>query len=378
MESSRVLVVEDHPISRKLLEAMLSKAYTVVSAASGADAIARARERTPDLILLDIEMPGMDGFQTLEVLRREVIDDALPVIFLSAREDSESRERGLQAGAVDYLTKPYDRHELSIKVKNHLALYEARKEIEARNRIMAHEMEMASQLQSSLLPHSFPSSRNIGFSVVYIPVSPAGGDFYDVVQLPDSRVGLAVVDVSGHGVAAAMIGAMFKMAFQSLAHSLTSPARLLETLNNQMFQVLPDSDFLTTFYAIIDPTSGELVYATAGHPAPFVYRSASSVLERLADGGPLVGAFPDMKYEEGNIRLNRGDKVLVFTDGVTEVAGVAPEEDLYGEGRLAEVFLEGIADKPDGTLKRIVEDLKHFRGSDKFEDDITMLLCSVM
>ncbi len=163
MSRSKVLVVEDHPVSRKMLEAMLRKTYQVISAASGKDAISLVQDVKPDLVLLDIEMPDMDGFQTLEILRRGVIDQAVPVIFLTARDDSESRDRGLEAGAVDYLTKPYDKQELSIKVKNHLALYEARKEIETKNRIMAREMEMASQLQKALLPRGASFRRTSGF-----------------------------------------------------------------------------------------------------------------------------------------------------------------------------------------------------------------------
>ncbi|MFH0958421.1 MAG: response regulator, partial [Pseudomonadota bacterium] len=152
MNRSKVLVVEDHPMSRRILETMLTKNYNVISAASGQEAIEKAQEEPPDLVLLDIEMPGLNGFETLEILKSGIIQPAVPVIFLTALEDSKSRETGLEAGAVDYITKPYDRQELRIKVKNHLALYEARKEIEAKNRVMAREMEMASQLQRSLLP----------------------------------------------------------------------------------------------------------------------------------------------------------------------------------------------------------------------------------
>jgi len=260
MKPSKVLVVEDHPISRKLLQTMLSQKYRVISASSGLEAVELSKREEPDLVLLDIDMPGMDGFQTLEILKRDIIGPAVPVIFLTAREDSSSKEKGLEAGAVDYITKPYDRHELSIKVKNHLALYEARREIEEKNRIMAREMEMASQLQSSLLPNGFPDSEHLVFSVTYRPVSTAGGDFYDIVELPDGRIVFAQVDVSGHGVASAMIGAMFKMVFQSLAALRGSPAGFLATVNDQMFSILPDSEFLTVFYGVIDPRTLDLVY----------------------------------------------------------------------------------------------------------------------
>ena len=377
MKPSKVLVVEDHPISRKLLQTMLSKNYTVISAASGMQAIDLSQTEEPDLVLLDIEMPGMDGFQTLEVLKREVIGPAVPVIFLTAREDSRSREKGLEAGAVDYITKPYDRHELSIKVKNHLALYEARKEIEAKNRIMAREMEMASQLQSSLLPDRFPHSEHLDFSVAYRPVSTAGGDFYEVVELSDSRVGFAQVDVSGHGVASAMIGAMFKMAFQSFADLRDSPARFLYTINDQMFSVLPDSEFLTVFYGIIDPESLELVYTNAGHPMPFLHRGLTGEVDQLSCGGPLIGAFANMDYEEGRVQLSRGDKILVFTDGVTEAHREGTADDFYGEDRLRRIFLDSLCFEHQEIVPNILSDLERFGGRTEFEDDITLLLVSI-
>lgn len=376
-KSSRVLIVEDQPVSRKILEAMLAKSYTVISAASGREAIKLAQENNPDLVLLDIEMPEMDGFETMEALRNRIIDEAVPVIFLTAREDSESREKGLEAGAVDYITKPYDRQELSIKVKNHLALYEARKEIERRNRSLAREMEMASQLQNSLLPNSFPRTEGIEFSVYYKPFSRAGGDFYDVIEFADSSVGVALVDVAGHGVASAMIGAMFKMCFQSFAKENRSPAQLLSIINDEMVRVLPDSDFLTVFYCVINPDSLGLSFCNVGHPRPFLYREDDGSIDELTVGGPLVGAFQGMEFEDDFRNLRAGDRILIFTDGVTETSPLEGIEDLYGLDRLQRIFVENISAPPEETVRRIVDDLIEFRGGDVFEDDVSLILISV-
>lgn len=356
---------------------MLRGAYTVVLASSGEGAVVLAREHQPDLILLDIEMPGMDGFQTLEALKDGVVDQAVPVIFLTAREDSGSREKGLEAGAVDYITKPYDRQELSIKVKNHLALYQARKEIEARNRSMAREMEMASQLQSSLLPQQLPHSERVHLAVSYRPLSKSGGDFYDVVELRDGSIGFVQVDVSGHGVASAMIGAMFKMAFHSFARDMPSPARLLTTINDEMFRVLPDADFLTVFYGVVNPVSLELVFTNAGHPRPFLFRAESGRIEELSCGGPLVGAFPDMQYDEDARKLRSGDNVLVFTDGVTETRGEGPAEEFYGADRLRSAFVRNLKQMPEEVLFGVLDDLDAFKRGARFEDDVTLLLLSV-
>ncbi|MEW6349412.1 MAG: SpoIIE family protein phosphatase [Thermodesulfobacteriota bacterium] len=377
MQEPKILVVEDHPMSRKMLVAMLRQNYAMVAAASGEEAIALARDEKPDLVLLDVEMPDMDGFQTLEELRRGVIDEAVPVIFLTARTDSESRGKGLEAGAVDYLTKPYDRHELSIKVKNHLALYEARKEIEQRNRIMAQEMEMASQLQRSLLPQVFPLNDRLAFSVAYVPTLQASGDFYDVIELPNGRIGFAQVDVSGHGVHSAMIGAMFKMAFQTLTGHDASPARLLATINDDMFRVLPDSEFLTIFFGVIDTNSLEFVYSNGGHPKPFLYRAADQTIVELEDGGPLIGAFPGFDYDEGSAALESGDRILVFTDGVTEAGNGQDGSLLYGEERLRAAFIRSAQLPPSDAIECILADIKDFRGDSSFDDDVSMIIVAV-
>lgn len=380
MSHSRVLVVEDHPLSRKMLESMLLKSYEVMSAESGMQAIEIAQNKKPDLVLLDIEMPGLDGFQTLEILKNGIIDQATPVIFLTAREDSQSRETGLEAGAVDYITKPYDKQELSIKVKNHLALYEARKEIEARNRVMAREMEMASQLQNSLLPQELPQLQKLSLFACYKPVSEAGGDFYDVIELPDNRIGFVQVDVSGHGVASAMVGAMFKMAFHSFARLTVSTSGLLKVINDEMYKVLPDSDFLTVFYGIINIDTLELTFTNAGHPKPLLFRSADRSITELYEGGPLVGAFNGMEYDEETVQLASGDSLLVFTDGVTEslrIDEANSQNVYYGEERLAEVFRNSQGLQDDQAIALIMNDLETFRGSTSFDDDISLLMVSV-
>jgi phosphoserine phosphatase RsbU/P len=381
MSRSKVLVVEDHPMSRRILETMLKQSYEVISADSGQEAVDKARVDPPDLVLLDIEMPGLNGFETLEILKEGIIEQAVPVIFLTALEDSKSRETGLEAGAVDYITKPYDKQELRIKVKNHLALYEARKEIEIRNKVMAREMEMASQLQRSLLPEDFPTCENVAFSALYKPVSPAGGDFYDVIEFGPSRIGFAEVDVSGHGVAAAMVGAMFKMAFQSFARTTDSPAELLKVINDQMFGILPDSDFLTVFYGVINLETLELVYTNAGHPRPFLFRSSEGSFEELEIGGPLVGALSGMDYEDGRVQLEKGDRILVFTDGVTETLSGTDDnslDDFYGLDRLKQMLVNNSNCVMDEILPAILDDLINFHGSKSFEDDITMFLVHVV
>ncbi len=375
---SRILVVDDFPTGRRLLAHKLKENYSVTTAASGEEAVALANQHQPDLILLDVEMPGLDGFGTLELLRRGVIEETVPVIFVTARRDKESRNKGLAAGAVDFLTKPYDKEELLIKVTNHLALHEARKQLDHANRQMAEELKMASDLQRALLPSQFPANERLTFCAVFIPASQASGDLYDVVTLPNGQIAFAQVDVSGHGVRSAMIGAMFKMGFQATSKSDFSPSLFLARLNDDLVAVTPDTDYLTAFCGLIDRDSQELVYSNAGHPRPFLYQHALQEVLELREGGMMVGAYPGMDYDEGRQKLNPGDKMLAYTDGVTE----APHRDdgvsrLYGKDRLRDLFVRNVDRQPQDIVEEILADVKEFQGSSAFQDDVSLLLVSI-
>jgi len=375
---SKILVVDDFPTGRRLLAHKLKENYSVIAAASGEEAIDLAVQHQPDIILLDVEMPGLDGFGTLERLREGVIDKAVPVIFVTARHDKESRNRGLAAGAVDFLTKPYDKEELLIKVGNHLALYEARKHIDRANRQMAEELKMASDLQRSLLPATFPASGQVKFCAVFLPASQASGDLYDVVTLPMGHIAFTQVDVAGHGVRSAMIGAMFKMGFQAVSKSSFSPSGFLAQLNEDIVAVTPDTDYLTAFCAVIDTDTLELVYSNAGHPRPFLYRQGRQDVLELREGGMMVGAYPGLDYDEGREKLEPGDRILAYTDGVTE----APHREegvrrLYGKARLRDMFLRNIARNPQDILDGIIADVKEFQGNPAFHDDVSLLLVSI-
>lgn len=375
---ANILVVDDFPTGRRLLAHKLKENYDVTVAASGEEAIELARQQQPDLILLDVEMPGMDGFGTLEILRQGVIDPALPVIFVTARNDKESRNKGLAAGAVDFLTKPYDKEELLIKVTNHLALYQARKQLDRANRQMAEELIMASDLQRALLPSEFPADNRVTFSAVFIPASQASGDLYDVVGLPDGWIAFAQVDVSGHGVRSAMIGAMFKMGFHGTAKANFSPAEFLAQLNDDLVACTPDTDYLTAFCGLIDTNSLELTYSNAGHPRPFLYRHATEDIVELRDGGMMVGAYPGLDYDEGRQKLAPGDRILAYTDGVSE----APHREegvsrLYGKALLQELFMRSVEQEPKDLLDAIIEEVQEFQGSPTFHDDVSLLLISI-
>jgi sigma-B regulation protein RsbU (phosphoserine phosphatase) len=243
---------------------------------------------------------------------------------------------------------------------------------------MAEELVMASDLQRSLLPSAFPDDDRVAFHAVFIPASQASGDLYDVVTLPQGHIAFAQVDVSGHGVRSAMIGAMFKMSFQAASKSDFSPASFLAALNDDLVAVTPDTDYLTAFCGLIVPQSLELVYSNAGHTRPFFFQKSSGDVLELREGGMMVGAYPGLDYDEGRQELGPGDRILAYTDGITE----APHRDegvsqLYGKSRLRDLFVQQVASPPQDLVHAIIKDVKAFQGSPSFQDDVSLLLISI-
>jgi serine phosphatase RsbU (regulator of sigma subunit) len=243
------------------------------------------------------------------------------------------------------------------------------------NKRMAEELQMASELQLTLLPSELPQNEKLHISSVFLPASEASGDLYDISVMPDGKIAFVQVDVSGHGVRSAMIGAMFKMSFQTLSKKKYRPSEFLARLNDDMLEVTPDADYLTIFCGIIDTDNMEIVYSNAGHPRPFLYRDATKEILELREGGMMVGIYPGIDYDEGRQKLEPGDKILAYTDGITEARD--PEKDLdqlYGKTRLMEIFLNNIHKNPDDVLREIVEDVQVFQGTLTCHDDLSLLL----
>ncbi|MFC1836711.1 PP2C family protein-serine/threonine phosphatase [Thermodesulfobacteriota bacterium] len=250
-------------------------------------------------------------------------------------------------------------------------------EIRKQNRIMSQELELASQLQQALMPTSLSCENYLRIFIVFQPMVKASGDFHDLVNLPQGRTGFVQVDVKGHGVRSAMQGAMFKMAFQSLVSEGNSPSRLMSQLNDQFEKILPEDDFMTVFYGVIDPGTMRLTYSNAGHPPPLLYRARDGKIEELGTGGTIVGAFPGLVFEEAHVDLEPCDRLLVYTDGLTETCSNKSRYDFYGESRLKRLFRYSSQFEDSKVLQLIVDDVTAFHGNESFEDDLSMMLVEV-
>ncbi len=253
----------------------------------------------------------------------------------------------------------------------------AQKEIiEEQNTRLIKDLQKAGDFQKSLLPEKLPEFENIKFAASYTPSSQLGGDLYDIFEVNEDLIGVLVADASGHGVASAMLSAMFKMTLEKHARQITKPAEVLSLMNKDFCQVLQMGEFFTAFYALYDRKRKQLTYGNAGHPKPLLYNYETGEITELDTEGFLLGVMEDgISYEEKSINLAGRYRLLIYTDGVNEAAD--QDDNQYGNERIVSRLRDGIKQRPDTYLERIRTDVARFTGSDVFEDDVTLVVMDI-
>jgi serine phosphatase RsbU (regulator of sigma subunit)/anti-sigma regulatory factor (Ser/Thr protein kinase) len=243
---------------------------------------------------------------------------------------------------------------------------------------MEDELETAKRIQEGLIPHDFPELINVKSAAVYIPTGKVGGDLYDIIITPHQKIGVLIFDVSGHGIPAAMIGAMAKMLFMHYIEKTDSPAEVFREVNKQLCRFIKTEQYLTAFLGIIDPVVNSMVYSRAGHVPPIVYNSVNGSITKLDSKGFFIGhsALLNLaEYWDQTVQLSPGDKILFYTDGLTE--GCSTDGKLYGSERLKEIFLKNGNMDLQQLLDFIVMDQTQFRSGAPLRDDFTLLITEV-
>jgi phosphoserine phosphatase RsbU/P len=384
----RVLIVDDVAVNLKLLRAILLRAgHEVIEATSGQEALERVREAAPDLILLDVMMPGMDGYEVCRLLKADPATAAVPVVFVSALGEVTERIKGLEIGAEDYLSKPFDNGEVVARVKAQLrlrhltrALEEQSRELQAKQRHIEEDLRAAAEIQRALLPR--PGVRVPGLSAAWLfePCSTIGGDIFDLFALDDDHAAAYVIDVSGHGVPPALLTVSVSQALSleagaTLLHhadgsrSAASPSAVLGLLDRD-YPIERFGMFFTIAYLVLRRSDGLLRYSCAGHPPPLLVRPDGEV-RPLPEGGPIIGLGVGLGYEEGSVRLSPGDRVVLYTDGVVEF--MDPAREVFGDARLEALLRERRAEPLDRLCDAIRSELaRHARGAEAI-DDVSIL-----
>lgn len=373
--TQKILIIDDTIANIQILNEIFHKEYQIFFATSGRAGVEVAQREIPDLILLDVMMPEMDGYEACAILKSDPLTESIPVIFVTAMGDEEDETKGLEAGAIDYLTKPISPPIVRARVKNHLELKNGRdmlvrvgKELSAKNATLEKERILAHRLLEKILPERI-SLPGFSSAVFFRPSDEIGGDFFDA-WLDGDKAHFLIGDISGHSISAALFMAVCKGLFMTIGKGRNDPAEIITEANRTLVKMLSESGmYLTMMYLICDRKSGVMRVASAGHNPAYLYSSSETV--SIDPTGPPIGWDRDDDWTASEYRFAKGDKILLYTDGLIEIRN--PE---------GEYFNEDVFSMVDSSLT--VQEMldKVFAVADRycngaFEDDLTIFAISI-
>ncbi len=376
------MVVDDEPdlqmlILQRFRKQIKNDIYDFCFAENGEEALNMLQEADDiSLVLSDINMPKMDGLTFLSEAQK-LNNPILKTVIVSAYGDMDNIRTAMNRGAFDFVTKPIDFKDLETTIEKSLSeiqyIFEAQSQMKAFKMVQS-DLETAARIQQKILPQDFPPFPHRTEFDLYGEMHTAkevGGDFYDFFMLDEHRVGFVIGDVSGKGVPASIYMAVSRTMLKAIASQIDDPATCLSTVNTML---IPESDlttFVTIFYGVLDTRTGKVRYCNGGHNLPYVVSPDGTVTEVPNTSGLLLGKIEPIEYETKELTLRPGDKIMMFTDGVTEAMDI--NEDMYEEPRL-EAFLEKhAADDITKMVRNLLVDVLKFVGKAEQSDDITIL-----
>jgi len=374
---ANILVVDDTPANLRLLSGMLAEqGYKVRSVINGQMALTAAQAAPPDLILLDINMPEMNGYEVCERLKADERTGDIPIIFISALDAIEDKVKAFNVGGLDYVTKPFQFEEVLARVETHLSLRKLQRQLEQANKRFEKELALAGRVQASFLPRELPELPGWQLAVTLKPARETSGDFYDINPLPNGEVGILIADVVGKGVGAALYMALNWTLIRTYAAEYpTQPELVCEAVNRRILTDTHADMFITAFYGILNPASGTLIYCNAGQNPPLLYcAQAGNEVQRLTATGKPLGMFEDETWKKEVALLMPGDMLVMYTDGVVEAqdAGQA----VFGEDRLLRL-VQAVVGRPAHVIRdSIIAGVSKFIGDAPQHDDITLVVLS--
>ena len=368
LSECRVLIVDDAKPNVDMLVESLRGDYKL-SVALGGEAALRAVEKSPpDLVLLDIVMPDLDGYEVCRRLRADPATREIPIMFLSSLEDVTDKARGFELGANDYLTKPFEILEVKARVNS---LLKAKAYADAVKAAQERDLTIAREIQLGLLPSDFAApTAGTGWDVhaVIEPARHVGGDLFEVLRLPGDRLLLAVGDVCGKGITAALFMAVAQTLLRTLARQCETPGEILSRLNEELAAQNPRSMFVTM--ACLDVRGSRVTCANGGHDTSLLVGSAAPRAV-FPSTGTVLGLFPDQAYASESVELSPGETLVLYTDGVSEAAN--PGGALFGDERLHACFAGGAAATATESVERLLASVRAFAAGAPQSDDITIL-----
>jgi serine phosphatase RsbU (regulator of sigma subunit) len=376
MAKPRILIVDDTPANIKILADLLRKDYLLSVATNGADALEIAgSEEQPDLVLLDIMMPEMDGYEVCRRLKADPTTRDMPVIFITAMSEVDDETKGFSLGAVDYITKPFRPPIVQARVAAHLELALARRTLAAQNQLLRESLAVAGCVQRSLLPKVPSSLPGLEVAGQMIPCDAVGGDYLDLLSAEEFAgrgFGVAVGDVSGHGPAAALLMTAARACLRMRA---ARPGRLGEVvtdLNRSLVADLGDMGRFMTLY-LLNFREDAVSWVSAGHEPALLVDPGSETIIELQGDGTILGCNPDITFHEHQGPFCEPGQVLALcTDGITEAWNASGEK--FGHQRLKASLLRHASQHAGSILDGVLHDVLEFRGLAPQKDDLTLVV----
>lgn len=370
LSQCRVLLVDDVKSNLDVLIEALQGHHQLFLALDGESALRSIALNPPDLILLDLMMPRLDGYEVCRRLRANPATFDLPIILISALGEAKSKARGFEAGGTDYITKPFEAIEVRARVRS---LLKAKVYQDTVRASLASELRVAKEIQRGMVLKDFGAlawTLPIEVHALLEPAKEVGGDLYDVFSLGGGRVCIVLGDVSGKGIPAALFMAVTTTLLRSIASHLERPEQILAHVNQQLSRDNPTSTFVTLFCGVLDTKTGRLAYASGGHTSPVLLRHHAPPRLFSEASGTVLGIQPDLAFEPGELQLEPGDTLFLYTDGVTEA--FAPDRSCFGEERL----LQTLREQPPSARElvgRVLEAVRSFADGEPQSDDIALL-----
>jgi sigma-B regulation protein RsbU (phosphoserine phosphatase) len=406
-KAMRILIVEDDAITLLLLSRIFEEwGYEVVKASDGKEAWDMMKKDPISFVVTDWKMPRMDGLELCKKIRSANFPGYVYVMLLTTSHEKQELIKAMEAGVDDFVVKPPTSRELNARIRAGERILKLEKDLEERNEklsesnkklteaysVIKRDLEAAAVIQSSLLPKSASIVYGIQFDWIFIPCAFVAGDIFNYFKLDEHHVGFYLLDVAGHGISAAMLSVTLSKLLSPVNHhecllkpsntdlgppyyELTSPALAVQALNDR-FQADGDAlRYFTMVYGIIDTRDGRTSMTQAGHPPPILLHKGASA-STMGSGGYPVGLLPDLAYEEVEVHLEKGDRLILYSDGITECAN--KEREQFSTERLMALLEKGKDSKMNELMGRIEQHLRQWKGNDEFEDDITLLALEIV
>ena len=378
----RILVADDEPdlehlIRQKFRKKIKDNDYEFTFAQNGAEALDFvSKDHSINLILTDINMPVMDGLTLLTKIR-ELDNRLMRSVIVSAYGDMDNIRTAMNRGAYDFVTKPIDLNDLEITIEKSLREIQLYKEaMTSHDQLVAiqQELDIATAIQTSILPKvfpAFPDRKDFEIYAEMITAKEVGGDLYDFFLIDKNRLGVIIGDVSGKGIAAALLMAVSKTLLKATALKGIPSDSILTEVNKIVAEDSPSNMFVTVFYGVLDTRNGAFEYSNAGHNNPYLISAEGEATPLKDVGGLILGAMKDVEYESNIIMLKTGDTIFFYTDGVTEAMNEKEEE--FGEERLLKTLGEKTNLGVNQQVYNIINEVQNFSGGIPQSDDITCL-----